>query len=471
MRRNTLVIIFFLLTACGRTVIQPPTPPTEITLEQQNLYGNFPRRLLGADIDVVDPKLQSTEVNELRLVTMPEDYIPVTSYYWLFPNNNNTNVGALLGKILLQDSEFKNQLRQTSMTFAVDSSDEYFLISGRLPSMNVARGMKLLVYSLKEVKLTKNYFNEALHESQINNIISGQDIYTQVLNELYHRLYPEGHPLRNRYSGVGTRNVELQNVSDFYRENIVLSGSTLILRSDQTHEQLVGTLTGVLGSLSQSGATERPNALIEQDSNHFSAKKRQPIIHIINRSGSVQSGIGLGWLTVDMNHTDYPALLMFSMAVTDRLFHDAREKHGWTYDIFATQHSSSFIAPFTVLTSCSNRHTVACLSAILKHVSYGSRTLLSGEELAEIKHRTIADMDLNLNNQGWLGLQIVRTNGLTSFNRWYENLGKAFQSLTAGDIKQAVAPYFNLHPVIVILGDKDTIESYVSQYFPEYSVE
>ena len=471
MRRNALAIIFLLSAACGRTVVQTPTPPTEITLEQQNLYGNFPHNLLGADIDPVEPELQSSDVHGLRLVTMPEDYIPVTGYYWFFPNNNDRDVSALLGRILLQDSEFKNRLRQSSMTLAVDSGDEYFLISGRLPSMNFAGGMKLLVSLLKEVKLTKKYFKQAVHESRINDIISGRDIYTQVLNALYHRLYPEGHPLRNKYNGAGTKGVDLQRVKDFYRDNIILSGSTLLLRSDQTHDTLAGELRGVLGSPSQGGAAERPNVSTGRDSNLHLAENRKPIIHIINRSGSVQSGIGLGWLTEDMNHKDYPALLMFSMVMTDRLFHDVRETHAWTYDIFATQQSSSFIAPFIVLTSCSNQHTAACLSAILKHVSYGRSELISDEELAKVKNRVIADINRNLNNPMWSGLQIVRLDGLASFDRWYKNLGEAFQNFTADDIKQAVNRYFNLHPAIVILGDEDIVKSYISQYFPEYSIQ
>ena len=104
-------------------------------------------------------------------------------------------------------------------------------------------------------------------------------------------------------------------------------------------------------------------------------------------------------------------------------------------------------------------------------MSYGRSELISDEELAKVKNRVIADINRNLNNPMWSGLQIVRLDGLASFDRWYKNLGEAFQNFTADDIKQAVNRYFNLHPAIVILGDEDIVKSYISQYFPEYSIQ
>jgi predicted Zn-dependent peptidase len=208
---------------------------------------------------------------------------------------------------------------------------------------------------------------DRLRGEQLAEILQRRKEPRALANDMILRfLYDPSHAYGRPPLGLPERVRDLtrDRAASFHREWVRPGRSALILVGAMTPEDMIAEVERRFGDwAAQGGRAPDPPAAVSPD---------RTAIHLVNRTGAVQSEIRVAHGGVDRRHPDYYALrLMNSIlggAFTSRLNLSLRERHGFTYGVRSGFAFRRAPGPFVIQTAVATEVTVRALEEIVKEI-------------------------------------------------------------------------------------------------------
>ncbi len=121
---------------------------------------------------------------------------------------------------------------------------------------------------------------------------------------------------------------------------------------------------------------------------------------VVNRTGSVQTTLRMGNLTIDRKHEDYFALTIANRILgggsSGRLFLNLREEKGFTYGIYSQLQTRRQAGPWQISGDIKANSTAEAMKEIFKEIGRLRDEPVPAQELEEAKRSIVASFALSL---------------------------------------------------------------------------
>ena len=194
-----------------------------------------------------------------------------------------------------------------------------------------------------------------------------------------------------------------------------------------------------------------------------------PKIYLIDRPGSVQTVLQLGYLGIMRTDPDYFALLLMDKVVGNdpaaRLFKNLREAKGYTYGAYSSFNSSKFRGTWAASSEVRTAVTDGALKEFMYELGRIREERVSTEELGNAKRSLVGSFALSLERPQTL-LQNIITQKLYNLPAdYWDTYPQKVAAITAADVQRAAQKYVDLaHLQIVAVGDAAQIRDVLAKY-------
>lgn len=195
----------------------------------------------------------------------------------------------------------------------------------------------------------------------------------------------------------------------------------------------------------------------------------QPVIHVIDRPGAVQSSMYIGLPVVDPTHADYVPLqvtnTLLGGAFASRITRNIREDKGYTYSPFSFVSSRYRSAYWAEVADVTTAVTGASIGEIFKEIERLTAEPPPAEELRGVQNYLAGTFTLSTASRfGMLGqLRMLDLHGLPP--TYLTNYVRNVHAVTPAEVQRIMRAY--LPPermVIAIVGDRSQILEQLKPY-------
>ncbi len=193
----------------------------------------------------------------------------------------------------------------------------------------------------------------------------------------------------------------------------------------------------------------------------------QPVIHIIDRPGAVQSSMFIGLPVVDPTHPDYVPLqvtnTLLGGAFASRITRNIREDKGYTYSPFSFVNSRYRSAYWAEVADVTTAVTGASIEEIFKEIDRLAAEPPPAEELRSIQNYLAGTFTLSSSSRGGLlgQLRMLDLHGLPQ--SYFTNYVRNVYAVTPAEVQRIMREYLPKDEmVIVIVGDREQIAEQVA---------
>jgi zinc protease len=195
----------------------------------------------------------------------------------------------------------------------------------------------------------------------------------------------------------------------------------------------------------------------------------QPVIHIIDRPGAVQSSMYIGLPVIDPTDPDYVPLqvtnTLLGGAFASRITRNIREDKGYTYSPFSFVSSRYRSAYWAEVADVTTGVTGASIEEIFKEIDRLTQEPPPADELQSIQNYLAGTFTLSSSSRGGLlgQLRMLDLHGLP--RSYFTNYVRNVYAVTPAEVQRVMREYLPKDEmVIVIVGDRSQIEQQVAAY-------
>jgi len=301
---------------------------------------------------------------------------------------------------------------------------------------------------------------ERQRQQRLTSIIQARDDPSTIATIGFSRvLYGRGH----RYGTPGSGTAEtlkaftVDDLRAFYAAAFRPTNATLVAVGDVTADKLVPQLESSFGGwkapATATGTTEKLPP-VEQPA----ARE----VMLIDKPGSPQTQIRIGWIGVARSTSDYfPILVMNTIlggSFSSRLNMNLREKHGYTYGASSSFDMRASAGPFSAGAGVQTDKTGEALKeffneldAILKPVP--------ADELARAKNYVALRFPSGFETTGDVSRRLEDAVVYKLPDDYFSKYVSNVQAMTAADVQRVAQKYIQPNRfVVVVVGDRQQIE-------------
>ncbi len=192
-------------------------------------------------------------------------------------------------------------------------------------------------------------------------------------------------------------------------------------------------------------------------------------ICLIERPGSVQTGIILGNLGVTRTDADYFALVVMDKILgggpAARLYLNLRQAHGYTYGAYSQFSSSKFRGVWYAGADVRTEVTDGALKELMSELKRIRDERVSAKELDEAKRALTGSFALSLEQPQTLLRNIIDQKLYHLPADYWDTYPRKVASISAADVQRAAQKYVDLsHLQIVAIGDASKIRDVLRKY-------
>jgi predicted Zn-dependent peptidase len=285
---------------------------------------------------------------------------------------------------------------------------------------------------------------------------------------LHRELY--GQPLGiHPYASVDVLPSELERLTleecrKFHKEQYVPANARLVAVGDVDLAKLTELAERAFGPWSGK-APEEPAIGI-------ATPPEQLTIRVIDRPGSAQSDIFVGFFGSGRKETDFPKLVTLQQilggGVASRLFLDVREKRSLAYSTYATtQETAQGPSVLTLYAGTQTSKTADAVGALLENLDRMNQSPGSNDELDCAKNYVIRGMPARWETVESLAQQLIILRTFELSDRYFDDLRESVERLSLESLRETAAMYYRKNrAVVVVAGDANNVAESLRQFGP-----
>lgn len=276
-----------------------------------------------------------------------------------------------------------------------------------------------------------------------NNIIASREF-----NKLF---YDENHPLNKQTSIEDYDSLNISQINTYYSSLLKKAVKAVVLTGNIKDDMF----QYVLKEFSKTSY-----GLLKATDSLQNLSKVKNIQKFIQKNGSVQDSIIIGFKTINKNHNDYVSLQVLTTLLGgyfgSRLMKSIREEKGLTYGISANVQTIGSDGVFTIRTDVIGNSHAETLSQIKKEIDILKNKKVSFEELNMVKNYMSGNLarlfDGTFTQSDRLNNIIIDKKGWSYYTEMLEKIN----SQTEKTILETAIQYLNIEDSIeIVVGNKN----------------
>jgi zinc protease len=300
---------------------------------------------------------------------------------------------------------------------------------------------------------------ERLRQQRLTSLLQSRDEPSTIAALAFSRvLYGSQH--RYGTATMGTANTlkgfTPEDLRAFYASAFRPSNSALLVVGDTTPDKITPLLESSFGVWKpQSTQTAAASLPATQQ-----PAKRE--VYLVDKPGSAQSQIRIGWIGVRRSTPDYfPLQVMNTIlggAFTSRLNNNLREKHGYTYGASSGFDMRVDAGPFTAFAGVQTDKTAEALKEFFNELT-GMLQPVPADELARAKNYVALRYPSGFETTGDISRRLEDVLVYHLPENYFASYVQNIQAVTVADVQRVAQKY--VQPgrfVVVVVGDLQAIE-------------
>jgi zinc protease len=194
-------------------------------------------------------------------------------------------------------------------------------------------------------------------------------------------------------------------------------------------------------------------------------------IYLVDRSGSAQTTIAIGNLTIDRRDPDYLPMVVLNRVLGDgpaaRLFIKLREEKGYTHNVSSSFTALKYPGAWRAISDTRPEMTEAALAEFFNEIRRLSDERLPQAELEDAERSVAASFALSLEQPAQL-LSYAITRKVYGFSAdYWDTYPAKVLGVSADDIQRLARQYLNPDAMqVVAVGDRRKIQRALEKYGP-----
>ena len=255
----------------------------------------------------------------------------------------------------------------------------------------------------------------------------------------------------------------VERLKDYYRSFYRPGNALLVMVGDFSPEKMLEQIEAIFGAWA--------NAPVEQAPDPELPELPGRSVYLVHLPGSVQTQLSVANRAITRKHPDWMKLTLansiYGGAFNSRLVMNIREEKGYTYSPRSGAHPLRQHGYFSIGAAVRNDVVAAALTEIFYEIDLMRSTPVGEAELDDARSYMTGVFSLGLATQDGLAGQLATATLEKLPEDYLETYRERILKLTSGDVLEAAQKYFDsAHAQIVIVGDREQIESQAAQFGP-----
>ena len=350
--------------------------------------------------------------------------------------------------------ELADELEMLGTHISINADDDVIQLSMQTLIGNFKPALKLFSKVVTSPNLSETEY-EKQKRKLVTTLLQLKDDPDYLADTSFqHIIYGKSHPYANPTLGFkeSVDKITISDLKSFYKNNFAPRNSTIIVTGSITEKELKLYLEDEFGNWN----SQSQNVIFEETEIKPTNK-----LTIINKPGSVQTEIRVGYVTGKRNQENYFQKLLLNTILggqfSSRINLNLREKHGYTYGAHSRMSYYQHSGFFQVSTSVGIENSFNALNEILNELNE-IRNGVKQTEVDFAKDAITKRFPLGFETYGQIS-QNIKT--LLLHNLEYSYFNEYVQSINGVDIKdinsEAIQSIKPDEMAIVLVGDKDKI--------------
>lgn len=268
--------------------------------------------------------------------------------------------------------------------------------------------------------------------------------------------YGKNHPYGEVMTLQTIQNVTLADCQQYYNTYFRPNVAYLAVVGDVTPEEAKTLVTKYFGGWQKADVPRTTYPAV--------TKPTQNTVDFVNRSGAVQSVIGITY-PIDLQIGSADVIKANAMneilggGSTGRLFQNLREKHGWTYGSYSTVSPDDIIGSVQVYAKCRNIVTDSSITEMLKEMNTIRNEAVDQTTLDGVKNYMSGIFSLRLESPQTIAQYAINIDRFNMPKDYYKNYLKNVAKVTTADVQAMAQKYILPNQAnIVVVGNTSEVD-------------
>ncbi|HZY10635.1 MAG TPA: pitrilysin family protein [Bacteroidota bacterium] len=376
-------------------------------------------------------------------------------------------VGSMTADVLDEGTTTRNaleiseELESIGASFGVGASFDGSFMT--LTTLTKHMDKALAVYSdvLQNPTFPQKEFDR-LKKQRLTSLLQQRDQPPIIAENVFsYILYGSSHPYGNNPSGTEpslnamTRTDLVNFYQDYYRPN----NSTLIIVGDVRLGEIIPKLEKALANWK---SKEVPSFTISD-----SRKPDRMRVYLVNKPGSAQSEIRIGYPALARSTTDFfPVLVMNRMLggqFTSRINLNLRERHGYTYGARSSFSFRKGAGPFSASGGIFTDKTDSALQEFLNEINLMREKGMTQDELSYVKNGLIGNFALGFETPAQIASQLHNIPLFKLPENYFDVYMQNIEAISRDEVQRVAQKYLNTSTMaIVVVGDLSKVKENIT---------
>jgi predicted Zn-dependent peptidase len=298
---------------------------------------------------------------------------------------------------------------------------------------------------------------QRVREELLTSIVQAEDDPEALIQFAFPRLvYGPQHRYGTMSFGTAAsvKGFSVADLRQFHAQHYVPSNAAIIVTGDVTPAAAVSRVEAAFGTWK--GASVGP--AIVPEAPQLTARQ----IYLIDKPGSAQSQIRIGWVGVPRSTPDYFALRVLNTILggsfTSRLNQNLREEHGYAYGASSNFDMRATPGPFVASANVQTDKTVESLREFFKELE-GIHQPVPADELTRARNLEALGYPAGFETTSGMTSQLTTLAVYGLPESFFSEYVPKIQAVTAADIARAAKTYILTDRfAVVVVGDLSKIE-------------
>jgi predicted Zn-dependent peptidase len=253
----------------------------------------------------------------------------------------------------------------------------------------------------------------------------------------------------------------VEKLKDYYHSFYRPGNALLVMVGDFSPEKMLEQIETIFGSWADGAVEKAP----DPDLPDLPGRS----VYLVHLPGSVQTQLSVANRAITRKHPDWMKLTLansiYGGAFNSRLVMNIREEKGYTYSPRSGAHPLRQHGYFSIGAAVRNDVVAAALTEIFYEIDLMRSTPVGEAELDDARSYMTGVFSLGLATQDGLAGQLATATLEKLPDDYLETYRERILKLTSADVLEAAQKYFDsAHAQIVIVGDREQIESQAAQF-------
>jgi zinc protease len=253
----------------------------------------------------------------------------------------------------------------------------------------------------------------------------------------------------------------VERLKDYYRSFYRPGNALLVMVGDFAPEKMLERIETIFGSW--------VDVPVEKAADPDLPDLPGRSVYLVHLPGSVQTQLSVANRAITRKHPDWMKLTLansiYGGAFNSRLVMNIREEKGYTYSPRSGAHPLRQHGYFSIGAAVRNDVVAAALTEIFYEIDLMRSTPVGEAELDDARSYMTGVFSLGLATQDGLAGQLATATLEKLPDDYLETYRERILKLTSADVLEAAQKYFDsAHAQIVIVGDREQIESQAAQF-------